>query len=37
MEKVKEKKSFQTPHTFVILVLLILIAVAATYFVPAGE
>ena len=37
MEKTKEKRSFQAPHTFVILVVLILIAVAATYVVPAGE
>ena len=37
MEKTKEKWSFQAPHTFVILVVLILIAVAATYVVPAGE
>ena len=34
MEKTKEKRSFQAPHTFVILVVLILIAVAATYVVP---
>ena len=27
MEKTKEKRSFQAPHTFVILVVLILIAV----------
>ena len=37
MEKTKEKRSFQAPHTFVILVVLILIAAAATYVVPAGE
>ena len=37
MENTKAKKSFQAPHTFVILVALILIAVAATYVVPAGE
>ena len=34
MENTKAKKSFQAPHTFVILVALILIAVAATYVVP---
>ena len=33
----KSKKTFKAPHTFVILVVLILIAVAATYVVPAGE
>ena len=33
----KEKKKWKTPHTFVILVVIILIAVAATYIVPAGE
>jgi uncharacterized ion transporter superfamily protein YfcC len=32
----KQKKTFQAPHTFVILFVLILIAVAATYVVPAG-
>ena len=37
MENTKAKKSFQAPHTFVILVVLILIAVASTYVVPAGE
>lgn len=31
------KKKWKTPHTFVILVAIILIAAAATYFVPAGE
>ena len=33
----KTKKSFKAPHTYVILVVLIFIAVAATYIVPAGE
>ena len=33
----KAKRRFQTPHTFVILVALIVIAAIATYFVPAGE
>ena len=33
----KEKKKWKTPHTFVILVALILLATAATYFVPSGE
>ena len=33
----KEKKKWKTPHTFVILTVIILIAAAATYFVPAGE
>ena len=37
MKPLKEKKPFQAPHTFVILVVLILLAVAATYVVPAGE
>ena len=37
MKPLKEKKPFQAPHTFVILVALILLAVAATYVVPAGE
>lgn len=32
-----KKKTFQAPHTFVILVALIIIAAIATYFVPAGE
>ena len=36
MKPLKEKKPFQAPHTFVILVALILLAVAATYVVPAG-
>ena len=37
MEKeLKKKKEFKAPHTFVILVALIIIAVIATYFVPAG-
>lgn len=33
----KAKKKWKTPHTFVILVAIILIAAAATYIVPAGE
>lgn len=33
----RDKKTFQAPHTFVILVVLIIIAAIATYFVPAGE
>lgn len=33
----KTKKKFQAPHTFVILVGLIIIASLATYIVPAGE
>jgi len=37
MGKGKTKKSFKAPHTYVILVVLIFIAVAATYIVPAGE
>ena len=37
MKPLKEKKPFQAPHIFVILVALILLAVAATYVVPAGE
>ncbi|MGN0313904.1 MAG: C4-dicarboxylate ABC transporter permease, partial [Fusicatenibacter sp.] len=32
-----KKKTFQPPHTFVILVVLIVLAAIATYFVPAGE
>lgn len=34
---IQPKKKWKTPHTFVILVAIILIAAAATYFVPAGE
>lgn len=37
MGETKVKKTFKAPHTFVILVALILLAVAATYMVPAGE
>ncbi len=37
MENAKVKKTFTAPHTFVILVVLIFVAVAATYIVPAGE
>ncbi len=37
MKNAKVKRTFTAPHTFVILVVLILIAVAATYIVPAGE
>ena len=33
----EKKKHFSTPHTLVIIVCLIFLAVAATYFVPAGE
>lgn len=33
----KTKKSFQAPHTFVILIILIILAALATYVVPAGE
>ena len=36
MEK-KKKKKFETPHTLVIIVCLIILAVAATWFVPSGE
>lgn len=36
-EKIEAKKVWKTPHTFVILVALILLATAATYFIPAGE
>ena len=32
-----KKRKFTTPHTLVIIVCLIFLAVAATYFVPAGE
>lgn len=34
---IQPKKKWKTPHTFVILVAIIVIAAAATYFVPAGE
>lgn len=34
---IQPKKKWKTPHTFVILVAIILIAAADTYFVPAGE
>ena len=33
----KKKRKFSTPHTLVIIVFLIIVAVAATYFVPSGE
>ena len=33
----KTKKTFQAPHTFVILVGLIILASLATYIIPAGE
>lgn len=33
----KEKKKFTVPHVFVILVVLLLVVTALTYFVPAGE
>ena len=33
----KTKKTFQAPHTFVILVCLIILASIATYIIPAGE
>lgn len=35
--EIQKKKKLVTPHTFVILVALIFIAVVITYFVPAGE
>ena len=33
----KQKKKWKTPHTFVILVAIIIIAAIATYLIPAGE
>ena len=36
-EKAKTKKSFQMPHTLVIIFMIILIAVALTWIIPAGE
>ncbi|MDD7741090.1 MAG: C4-dicarboxylate ABC transporter permease [Fusicatenibacter sp.] len=36
-KQTNKKKTFQPPHTFVILVALIILAAIATYFVPAGE
>lgn len=33
----KQKKKWKTPHTFVILVAIIIIAAIATYIIPAGE
>ena len=33
----KRKKKWKTPHTFVILVAIIIIAAIATYLIPAGE
>ena len=33
----KQKKKWNTPHTFVILVAIIIIAAIATYLIPAGE
>lgn len=35
--KEKQKKKWKTPHTFVILVAIIIIAAIATYLIPAGE
>ena len=32
-----QKKKFKMPHTYVILVIVILIMTACTYFIPAGE
>ena len=32
-----KKKKFETPHTLVIIVCLIILAAVATYFVPSGE
>ncbi|MCD8053894.1 MAG: C4-dicarboxylate ABC transporter permease [Lachnospiraceae bacterium] len=37
MEKSKKTKSLKAPHTFVILMIIILIATALTYVIPAGE
>lgn len=34
---IESKKKWKTPHTFVILIAIILVAAAATYFIPAGE
>lgn len=36
MENTVAKKKWSAPHTFVILVLLIIAAIAATHFIPAG-
>ncbi len=33
----KDKKKLETPHTFVILLALLILAVVLTYFIPAGE
>ena len=33
----KTKKQWRTPHTFVILACIMILATIATYFVPAGE
>ena len=33
----KQKKKWKTPHTFVILVAILIIAAIATYLIPAGE
>ena len=36
-EKAKPKKSFQMPHTFVILLIIILAAVLLTWIIPSGK
>ena len=35
--KPKKKRGFEVPHVYIILFVLIIIAAAATYFVPTGE
>lgn len=37
MNQTKVKKGFKMPHVFVILVTLVILAAAATYFVPAAD
>ena len=32
-----QKKKFQIPHVFVILVMIVIFATAMTYIIPAGE
>lgn len=36
-ENAKSKKAFKMPHTFVILLIIILVAVALTWVIPSGE
>ncbi len=37
MEKLKDKKRFRVPHTYVLLFLVVVLIAVLTYFIPAGE